>query len=103
MTAEAFAEKIEIPHRDWHALPVQDVLRHLEVHEQGLTSEEVARRLAHYGENQLSEGRRPGFWQLLWEQLNNFVVLLLLAAALVSALLGDTLEAAAIMAIVVLN
>ncbi len=103
MTAEAFAGKIEIPQQDWHALPVQEVLRHLEVHEQGLTSEEVAKRLAYYGENQLREGRRPGFWQLLWEQLNSFVVLLLLVAALVSALLGDTIEAAAIMAIVVLN
>lgn len=103
MTAEAFAGKIEISQQDWHALPVQEVLRHLEVHEQGLTSEEVAKRLAYYGENQLREGRRPGFWQLLWEQLNSFVVLLLLAAALVSALLGDTIEAAAIMAIVVLN
>jgi len=103
MTAEAFAKRIEISQRDWHALPAQEVLRHLEVREDGLTSEEVVKRLAYYGANQLREGSRPGFWHLLWEQLNSFVVLLLIVAALVSALLGDTIEAAAIMAIVVLN
>jgi len=40
---------------------------------------------------------------LLWAQLNNFVVILLIAASVISALLGDYVEAAAIMAIVVLN
>ncbi len=40
---------------------------------------------------------------MLWEQLNNFVVILLIVASIISALLGDYVEAAAIMAIVVLN
>jgi len=87
----------------WHALTVDDVLRHLEVHEEGLTSEKAARRLQHYGQNQLQEAPRPTFWRMLWEQLNNFVVILLIVASVVSALLGDYVEAAAIMAIVVLN
>ena len=79
------------------------MLKHLEVHESGLTSEEAAKRLAHYGENQLHETPRPGFLAMLWEQLNNFVVILLIIASIISALLGDYVEAAAIMAIVVLN
>jgi Ca2+-transporting ATPase len=40
---------------------------------------------------------------MLWDQLNNFIVILLLVAAVISAFLGDLVEAAAIMAIVVLN
>ena len=40
---------------------------------------------------------------MLWEQLNNFVVILLIVASVISALLGDYVEAGAIMAIVVLN
>jgi Ca2+-transporting ATPase len=40
---------------------------------------------------------------MLWEQFNNFVVILLIVASVISALLGDYIEAAAIMAIVVLN
>jgi Ca2+-transporting ATPase len=40
---------------------------------------------------------------MLWEQFNNFVVIMLIAAAIISAFLGDYIEAAAIMAIVILN
>jgi Ca2+-transporting ATPase len=87
----------------WHALSAEDVLRNLEVHEGGLTAEQVVRRIAQYGQNQLLEAPRPTFWHMLWEQLNNFVVILLIVASVVSALLGDYVEAAAIMAIVVLN
>ena len=87
----------------WHALTAEEVLKNLEVHENGLTAEQVARRFAHYGQNQLLEAPRPTFWHMLWEQLNNFVVILLIVASVVSALLGDYVEAAAIMAIVVLN
>jgi len=89
--------------QEWHALEAKQVLQHLEVHDGGLTSEEAERRLEHYGPNQLREASRPGFLQMLWEQLNNFVVILLIVASVISALLGDYVEAAAIMAIVVLN
>ena len=87
----------------WHALPTEKVLKSLQVHEDGLTAEEAARRQAEYGLNQLLEASRPGFLPMLWDQLNNFVVILLIVASVISALLGDYVEAAAIMAIVVLN
>lgn len=92
-----------IKQQEWHALEAIQVLQHLEVHEEGLTSEEATRRLAQYGPNQLREAPRASFLQMLWEQLNNFVVILLIVASIISALLGDYVEAAAIMAIVVLN
>ena len=88
---------------EWHALEAKEVLDHLRVHGNGLTSEEAKERLAHFGPNQLNEAPRPAFLQMLWEQLNNFVVILLIVASVISALLGDYVEAAAIMAIVVLN
>ncbi|MBP6210032.1 MAG: cation-translocating P-type ATPase [Anaerolineales bacterium] len=93
----------EMKEQDWHALKAEEVLKHLEVQDEGLTSAEVEKRLKHYGQNQLREAPRPGFLALLWGQLNNFVVILLIVASVISALLGDYVEAAAIMAIVVLN
>ena len=96
-------EKNAGPQQEWHALEADEVLRHLEVEENGLTSAEAAHRLEQYGENQLREAPRPTFWHMLWEQLNNFVVILLIVASVISALLGDYVEAAAILAIVVLN
>lgn len=88
----------------WHAMSANEVIRTLSTHfGEGLTSAEAARRLEQYGPNQLAEKPRPSFLQLVLSQLNNFVVILLIVAALVSALLGEWVEAAAILAIVVLN
>jgi Ca2+-transporting ATPase len=88
---------------EWYALDAKKVLEHLKVQDNGLSSGEAAKRLAYYGPNQLREAPRPSFLKTLWEQLNNFVVILLIIASVISALLGDYVEAAAIMAIVVLN
>ncbi len=87
----------------WHALETEEVLQNLKVKEQGLTNEEAALRRETYGSNQLQEAARPGWLHMLWEQINTFVVWLLIIASAVSALLGDEIEAAAILAIVVLN
>ncbi len=87
----------------WHALSKEEVLRHLKVGENGLTGAEAAERIAQYGPNQLTEVPRPGFLQLLWEQFNNFIVILLIVASIVSALLGEWVDASAIIAIVLLN
>jgi Ca2+-transporting ATPase len=97
------ASKVAEHQHDWHALETRAVLDHLKVHENGLETEEAHRRIEQFGPNQLKEAPRPTFWQTLWEQLNNFVVILLIIASVISALLGDYVEAAAIMAIVVLN
>jgi len=96
-------ESPAIEQHEWHALNTEQILKHFEVQDNGLTSEEVKKRLEHYGPNQLKEAPRPTFLKMLWEQLNSFVVILLIVASLISALLGDFVEAAAIMAIVVLN
>jgi len=92
-----------IEQKDWHALGTDEVLRDLEVHEDGLTSEEAAQRLHRYGHNQLHEAPRPGWLAMLWDQLNSFVVILLIIASAISALLGEWVDASAILSIVVLN
>lgn len=93
----------------WHSLETEKVLEELHTHPQsGLTSEEAAHRLAQYGANQLAEAPRRTFFQLVIGQLNNFVVILLIAAALISAVVSYVenepfIESAAILAIVILN
>ncbi len=87
----------------WVALEPEKALHTLATSPQGLTEEEAKKRLVRYGPNQLAEAPPPSFWKKLWDQFNNFVVWLLIVAAVVSAGLGDWVEAAAIMAIVVLN
>ncbi len=88
---------------NWHTFQLEDVLIKLEAPSQGLSSEEVALRLTRYGPNELKEKPRPTFLQLVLVQLNNFIVILLIVASVISAVLGDWIEAAVIMLIVVLN
>ncbi|HOG78850.1 MAG TPA: HAD-IC family P-type ATPase, partial [Anaerolineaceae bacterium] len=88
----------------WHALSAEEVLSSLGTQiEQGLTTEEAEKRQAQYGLNQLVEAPRTTFLKMVIDQLNNFVIILLIVAAVVSALLGEWIDAGAILAIVVLN
>ncbi len=107
MTLEKFTPQIptiEIKDNHWHAMAANEVLRRLDsMAEQGLSDEEAARRLEIYGPNQLVEKPPATFWKMLWDQFNNFLVILLIVASIISAVLGDYIEAAAIMAIVILN
>ena len=88
----------------WHALSQEQLLQQLATPvDSGLTSEEAARRLQSYGPNQLDEAPGQTFWQMLLDQFKDFVVILLIIASVISALLGDYVEAGAIIAIVALN
>ncbi|MGD2147248.1 MAG: cation-translocating P-type ATPase [Anaerolineae bacterium] len=88
----------------WHSRPIDDVARLLETDpDAGLPSAESKARLERFGLNELAETPRPGFWQLLLRQFRDFVVIMLIVAAAVSFILGETVEAGAILAIVILN
>ncbi|MBI5252742.1 MAG: cation-translocating P-type ATPase [Desulfomonile tiedjei] len=88
----------------WHSHSAEAVAEKLSAHlERGLTPEAVEKRLAEVGPNELREAPRPPFWKLVLQQFESFVVMMLVVASVISALLGDYVEAAAIMAIVLLN
>jgi len=69
----------------------------------GLSAAEAEERLRQYGPNVLQEERGLPAWRQFLEQFTDFIVLVLIAAALVSALLGEQVDAVAILVIVVLN
>ncbi|OGO15862.1 MAG: ATPase [Chloroflexi bacterium RBG_13_68_17] len=94
-----------LPREDpWHAREPDDVFETLATSpKDGLSQREAEARLARVGPNELREAPRPTFWHMLLEQFNNFIVIILIVASILSAVLGDYIEAAAILAIVVLN
>jgi len=69
--------------------------------ENGLSHEEAAKRLQSVGPNELTAKPLKSPWVILWEQLTSIMVLILLAAAGLSAFLGDYSDAIVILAIVV--
>ena len=88
----------------WHTMGGSEVANELDVsREKGLSDLEANLRLENYGNNELMEAPPTSIWLMIYEQFANFVVILLLVAAVISAVLGDWVEAAAIMIIVLLN
>ncbi|NDJ34287.1 MAG: cation-translocating P-type ATPase [Chloroflexi bacterium] len=88
----------------WHFLTTQEAAEKLGVDpKQGLTKDEAARRLREYGPNELVETGSRSPLVIIWEQLTDVMVLILIAAAVVSALVKGPTDGAIIMAIVVLN
>jgi Ca2+-transporting ATPase len=78
-----------------------DVLKELEVSSQGLSREEAARRLERYGPNVLKEEKPISPWAILLGQFKNFLIILLVIATVISLILGHTLDAMIIFAIVI--
>lgn len=69
----------------------------------GLSSIEAAARLATYGPNQFEEHKKTSIWQMLWEQINSMLIYILIAAALISAFVGEGTDAIIILIVILLN
>jgi Ca2+-transporting ATPase len=90
--------------RSYHAQPLLETVKQLDAQlAHGLSTEQAAERLRTGGYNELPTTQKTPLWRLFLAQFADFVVLMLLAAALVSLLLGDVIEASAILTIVALN
>jgi Ca2+-transporting ATPase len=88
----------------WHTLDTDQSVRELATHAtQGLTEKTAAERLEHFGANELAVEERRGLLRMVYAQFADFMILVLLAAAMVSALLGEVRDTIAIVVIVVLN
>jgi Ca2+-transporting ATPase len=88
----------------WHTVEAADALGRLAVQpERGLDDSQAAQRLEQYGPNELVEKGLKSPLAILWEQLTNPLVLLLIFASIVSGFLGKWDSVIAISAIVVLN
>jgi len=69
----------------------------------GLSEAEVVRRRRTHGRNDLGGDTGLGWWRLLWNQLASAVVVLLLGAGIVGFLVGEVIEAIAILVVLVVN
>jgi P-type Ca2+ transporter type 2C len=70
---------------------------------QGLSSQEADKRLLTHGENRLAEARKRPAWLKFLDQFHNFLVIVLLFAAVLAWVIGDVKDAVVILCVVVLN
>ena len=88
---------------NWHQIDPTEVLEKLQSSDMGLVSEEARRRFEHYGPNELIEKKHKSLWMMFLDQFKDFMILVLIAAAVVAGLIGDPVDTIAIAVIVLLN
>ena len=88
----------------WHMLSAHECLRRLGVDPaSGLGADAAAERLARDGPNSIAESTRRPLWRMALGQFRDFMILVLIAAAIVSGVVGDPQDSIAIIVIILIN
>ena len=90
--------------KNWYNQSPDEALKNLSTSkESGLSKEEATKRLEKYGENALAAEKKKSFGEKLKEQILDPMIIILMIAAIVSAFVGEALDAGIIIAIVIVN
>ncbi|MFN3739360.1 MAG: calcium-translocating P-type ATPase, PMCA-type [Thermodesulfovibrionales bacterium] len=87
----------------WHRRDIEEIFRELGTSIKGLSSEEARRRLQEHGPNELKEKKKRTALMMFLDQFKDFMILVLIGAALVSGIIGEPSDTIAIIVIVILN
>ena len=87
----------------WHRLSPEEVTKRLQASSIGLNSEEARKRLERFGPNELIEKKRKSLFMMFMDQFKDFMILVLIAAAVVAGVIGEPSDTIAIAVIVLLN
>ena len=88
---------------DWHSLRTEQVIEALQSSAAGLSATEAQKRLLTWGPNELSTGKKQHPFMMFLLQFTDFMILVLIAAAIIAGFLGEAIDAIAIIVIVLLN
>ena len=80
-----------------------ELFRDLNCTEHGLTAQEAAARLEKYGPNELQEGSKKSTFRIFLEQFADFIVIILILAAIISAFTGEMESTIVILAVIIMN
>lgn len=88
---------------NWHLLPLPEIAQLLNTTPAGITNLTASQRLIEHGKNQIESKKKKTVLQMLLHQLMDFMILVLIAAAVISGMLGDVTDTLIILAIIILN
>lgn len=87
----------------WHRLSIPEVLKSLDTNAEGLSISEAKEKLKQAGPNELKEAKAKSIAGMLLSQFKDVMILILLAAAILSGFIGDLTDTIVIIVIVLLN
>lgn len=89
---------------NWWLQSEEEVIRNLNTDShRGLSRSEAQKRLLEFGPNQLLDQKRESAFHLFFTQFSSFIVWILIVAAIIAGVLGEWIDALAIITIVILN
>lgn len=88
---------------NWHTTDVAGILKHLGSSEKGLDGQTVQQKLAQYGKNELATKKKINPVLIFARQFVSVMILVLVAAAIISAFIGEVSDTIVIVCIIVLN
>jgi Ca2+-transporting ATPase len=88
---------------DWHQLGSEKAMEILQSSDRGLTPDDARQRLERFGPNELIEKKPKSLWAMFMDQFKDFMILVLIAAAIVAGAIGEPADSIAIAVIVLLN
>ncbi len=88
----------------WHTLSVEQALAQLDAAcAAGLSQQEAARRIRNHGPNELTKARPRPIWHMFLVQFKSFLIIVLFAAAILAAAIGNLVDGAVILIVVLIN
>lgn len=87
----------------WHSMPIDEILKELNTTEDGLSDKEAEERLKKYGYNELNNKKRKTILELIWKEIVDPMILILIGASLLSFILNEWVEGFVILFIVFVN
>lgn len=89
---------------NFYALDIESTLTEVQASPAGLSKEEAQKRLEAYGKNELAEGKKKSLLVKFAEQFKDFMILVLLAAAIISAIVShEIVDSIIILLVVIIN
>ncbi len=89
--------------KQWHSTDYESVMNHFETSLKGLSTEESKKRLTEYGKNELIQKNKDGVLQVLWRQVNNPLIWVLIGSSTLAVLLGKITDGLVVLSVVVIN
>lgn len=87
----------------WHALESNEVFNLIDSSQNGLISEEAKMRFSKFGPNQIIRKKKEGVIKLLWRQINNPLIWVLVGSSTLATLLGKITDGLVVLSVVVVN
>ena len=88
---------------NWYQKEIGEVMQLLQTSQEGLSPKEAGARFERYGPNELEEKKKKTPLMMFLDQFRDFMILVLIVAAVISGIIGEPSDTIAIIVIVVLN